>query len=590
MQKLQKMALQESLGLGSGGDRRATHGGLDPNILKRGMKIFTPTRSEDAEFKKGNLIGPGPGAGHKGRRGYTDPAGGPFNRRYDDINNNNNPGIIPNEGDGIHPFNPNNNFRLKPNHRDQHQRTPSMQKKNNPLKNYAMFGNSPTQPTQRQRKQAEYNSPQPKLTNKLDGFGGNTNRRRKTSGPGEMRMYRDQNAAQLGGGRGQLHQDEVIPGAPIMGQGRKMSGGDRGRNGMFQSMYEFDKPANQVESRRETLDPNTFFNDHKTGLDPINTLRGDIRELNQPQNLNNSNFTIDSGTNNPSPYTLNNNKTIEYETNFSPSSPTTAAMSPVTSQGTTNKKSYIPSPTLPPQPATSPTTQYRSVQATNSSGTIQPPRRIEAAPQPASVPNNLPVEYELKQTFVNQNMRPTHTATSRQLVSTSSTTPNQSINNSLTATIVGTNGTNFRATIIGQPTEADTLMPQNPAQPQFIVQPQQPQPQSQPQQPYMIDPLLLQRNKDYSYDGKRLSFMERILNQQYTEPSPGFLDYMLDVGHQVTCARTLKGLMPGGIVRPPVEVNLPYLSPNSKKSKIRKAIKNCIKFIFLPKSCFLIFS
>ena len=543
------------------GERRG-----NPNILKRGMKMFTPSRSEEQEMKKG-------GGHFLGRKGFTDPAGlGATDPLYNDFNSNE-PEFIPNEGNGIHPFNPSGN-RLKPaRQREQSHRTPSM-KRNNPLKNYPMFGNSPPQPMNTKKNRTEYNSPNVPGINKRGGYGPNPgqNRRRKTSDHREnMRIIQEQNQRNQAKKQGIPVQEEM-PG------GHHPHGRNPGRQAMFQSMFEFEHPPTTAESRRESFDPTTFFSAKDPGLG--NQLM-DIRELGKPkQKLNTSNYTADSSNRNP--YSRKNNKPIEYESpykvqhsvqtrdiessplspipasltssSFNPTTTNTAAPSPAKS---TANKAFIPSPALPTKTIGA-SGQYRTAQPSSA-------RRIETSPQTNSryeahskVQTKLP-DFDGKQTFISQNTRATHTTSGRALVSTSSTTPNQSINNSLTATIVGNTAGNFRGTtVIGQ-TINDALLAQGQGQQQFIIQ-QQPQ----VQQAFMIDPLLLQRNKDYSYDGKRLSFMERIVNQQYNESSSGFVDYMLDVGHQVTCARDLKRLIPGGIVRPPMEVNLPYLTPNSK--------------------------
>jgi hypothetical protein len=91
---------------------------------------------------------------------------------------------------------------------------------------------------------------------------------------------------------------------------------------------------------------------------------------------------------------------------------------------------------------------------------------------------------------------------------------------------------------------------------------QQPQTQAQAPQviqtppPAEIDPLLLQRDKDYTYDGVRVAYLKRIKNGQYAGP-PGYSDYIKDVAVQAKCARDLKQLCPQGIARLATPVTFP---------------------------------
>lgn len=148
--------------------------------------------------------------------------------------------------------------------------------------------------------------------------------------------------------------------------------------------------------------------------------------------------------------------------------------------------------------------------------------------------------------------------------------PNQQITDNFL-----TNGSNRRETIAGTQGQTIQMFAENNQQVQ--PQPQQQQlytimPQQQPQQQIMaipppgiintgvpvLDPLVSQRNKEYSYDNNKSSFLKRIAEGNFSDPSPGYQDYIKDCGVQIQAAKYLASQIPMNVIRGATPVRVPF--------------------------------
>lgn len=129
------------------------------------------------------------------------------------------------------------------------------------------------------------------------------------------------------------------------------------------------------------------------------------------------------------------------------------------------------------------------------------------------------------------------------------------------------NSTSRRETIAGTPGQKIQMYTDaNTNQTVYTIIPQQ-QPQQQViaanafanQAAPILDPLVTQRNKDYSYDGIQMSFLRRIAEGNFNDPtSPGYIDYINDCGVQIQAARFLSSQVPNNVIRNATPVRVPF--------------------------------
>lgn len=139
------------------------------------------------------------------------------------------------------------------------------------------------------------------------------------------------------------------------------------------------------------------------------------------------------------------------------------------------------------------------------------------------------------------------------------------------------NATSRRETIAGTPGQKIQMYTDaNTNQTVYtIIQQQQPQQQQQVvtmagnnfanQAAPILDPLVTQRNKDYSYDGHQKSFLSRIAEGNFNDPmSPGYVEYINDCGVQIQAARFLNSQVPNNVIRHATPVRVPFTTTCKK--------------------------
>lgn len=140
-------------------------------------------------------------------------------------------------------------------------------------------------------------------------------------------------------------------------------------------------------------------------------------------------------------------------------------------------------------------------------------------------------------------------------------------------TIAGTQGQTIQM-IADQGQQNQQQQQQN--QVYTIVQQPQPQPQvmgivntAAP----ILDPLVSQRNKEYSYDNNKSSFLKRIAEGNFSDPSPGYQDYIKDCGVQIQAAKYLASQIPVNVIRQATPVRVPFTTTCKYFIKEKKGTK-----------------